>query len=288
MCEDKIGEKAYLTLLEDILSNGEKRNDRTGVGTSSLFGVQLKFDLSNNKIPLFTTKRIFYKGIIEELLFFLRGESDTKILEEKGVKIWKGNTTREFLDKRGLSYLPEGNMGKMYGKQWRDWGGDSNKKGVDQVSETIDLIKNDPHSRRITISALNVAELSEMVLHPCHPLFQFYVNDDRLSCLFFMRSVDMGIGFPFNVASYGILTHIIAKTTNLKADKLIFMAGDAHIYNNHKDQISIQINREPYDSPALLIKKELSSIKDIELLDFKDFDIIGYKHHPHIKMDMAV
>lgn len=287
MCKN-IGEKGYLTLLENILSNGEKRNDRTGVGTSSIFGAQLKFDLSNNKIPLMTTKRMFYKGIIEELLFFLRGESDTKILENKGVKIWKGNTTREFLDKKGLSHLPEGNMGKMYGKQWRDWGGTNNKKGIDQIDKVISLIKNDPNSRRITVSALNVGELDEMVLDPCHPLFQFYVNDDRLSCLFFMRSVDMFLGFPFNVASYGILTHIIAKVTGLKGDKLIFMAGDAHVYNNHQEQVKEQISRIPYKFPTLLINKELSSIENIEELQFKDFKIEGYKYHQSIKAEMAV
>jgi len=288
MCENKVGEKAYLTLLEDILSDGEKRNDRTGVGTSSIFGAQLKFDLNDNKIPLLTTKRMFYKGIIEELLFFLRGESDTKILESQGVKIWKGNTTRDFLDKRGLSYLPEGNMGKMYGKQWRDWGGSKDKKGVDQIAKTIDLIKKDPYSRRITVSALNIAELPEMCLHPCHPLFQFYVNDDRLSCLFFMRSVDMFLGFPFNVASYGILTHIIAKVTGLKGDKLIFMAGDAHVYNNHQEQVKEQISRVPYEFPTLSINKELSSIEDIERLKFEDFKVTGYKYHPSIKAEMAI
>lgn len=288
MIYNKVGEEDYLTLLKDILSNGERRNDRTGVGTSSIFGAQLKFDISNNKIPLMTTKRMFSKGIIEELLFFLRGESDTKILEKKGVKIWKGNTTREFLDKRGLSHLPEGNMGKMYGKQWRDWGGTDNKKGVDQISETIDLIKNDPYSRRITVSALNVAELPEMCLHPCHPLFQFYVNDDKLSCLFFMRSVDMFLGFPFNVASYGILTHIIAKVTGLKGDKLTFMAGDAHVYNNHKEQVMEQTSRIPYGFPTLLINKNLNSIEDIEKLNFKDFKIEGYKYYPSIKAEMAI
>lgn len=293
MCENKVGEKGYLALLEDIISNGEKRSDRTGVGTSSIFGTQLKFDLSDGKIPLMTTKRMFSKGIIEELLFFLRGESDTKILEEKGVNIWKGNTTREFLDKRGLTYLPEGNMGPMYGKQWRDWGGSEHDtpyhhKGVDQIANTIDLLKKDPFSRRIVVSALNVEELPDMCLHPCHPLFQFYVNDDKLSCLFFMRSVDMFLGFPFNVASYGVLTHIMAKVTGLKADKLTFMAGDAHVYNNHHDQVLEQISRVPYGFPTLSINKELNSIEDIENLKFKDFKIEGYKYHPSIKAEMAV
>ncbi len=281
-------EKNYLKLLNKILTSGEESLDRTGVGTFRLFGEKLSFSLENDAIPLITTKRMFIRGIVEELLFFLRGESDTKKLEAKGVKIWKGNTTREFLDKRGLHYLPEGNMGKMYGKQWRDWGGTKDKKGIDQISETINLLKKDPYSRRITVSALNVAELPEMSLHPCHPLFQFYVNDDKLSCLFFMRSVDMFLGFPFNITSYAILTHIIAKITNLKSHRLIFMSGDTHIYKNHIEQVKEQISREPYDFPTLRITKELNSIEDIESLEFKDFVIEGYKSHPSIKAEMAV
>jgi len=283
-----IEEKNYQNLLENILKTGSSRDDRTGVGTISIFGTQLRFSLEDGKIPMLTTKKMFVRGVIEELLFFLRGDTDTKKLEAKGVKIWQGNTTREFLDKRGLHYLPEGDMGKMYGKQWRDWGGTEDKKGVDQISEVIGLLKNDPSSRRITVSALNIAELPEMCLHPCHPLFQFYVEGDKLSCLFFMRSVDMFLGFPFNILSYAILTHIIALTTGLKAKEVIFVGGDTHIYKNHIDQVTEQISREPYNFPTLKITKELNSITDIESLEFKDFVIEGYQSHPSIKAEMAI
>jgi len=286
-------ESNYLSLLSTILNDGNVRDDRTGVGTHGLFGTQLRFSLEDGKIPMLTTKKMFVKGVVEELLFFLRGESDTKILEAKGVKIWKGNTTKEFLNKRGLAHLREGNMGKMYGKQWRDWGGNEHeclcgRKGVDQISQAINLLKTDPFSRRIVVSALNVEELPEMCLHPCHPLFQFYVQDGKLSCLFFMRSVDMFLGFPFNVLSYAILTHIIAKTVGMTANELIFMAGDSHLYKNHKEQVKLQVSRTPYEFPTLKINKELSTIEDIEKLVFEDFQIEGYQCHPAIKAKMAV
>lgn len=281
-------EQNYLNLLDRVISEGNKRDDRTGVGTKSIFGTTLKFSLENNQVPILTTKKMFLKGIIEELLFFLRGESDTKILESKGVNIWKGNTSKEFLNNRGLSYLDEGNMGKMYGKQWRDWGGTENKKGIDQIKNVIDLINNDPDSRRIMVSSLNVGELDEMVLHPCHPFFQFYVNDDYLSCCFFMRSVDLFLGFPFNLASYSILTHIIAKVTNKIPKDITFFAGDSHVYLSHLKQVETQTNRIPFDFPNIKINKELNNIEDIEKLKFDDFEILNYKYHKRIKAIMSI
>lgn len=282
-------EKNYLDLLADIVVSGEDKPDRTGVGIYSKFGTTLRFSLKDNKVPMLTTKKMFTKGVIEELLFFLRGESDTKILEAKGVNIWKGNTTREFLDKTGLQHLPEGHMGKMYGHQWRCWetfnGG---HHAVDQIDNVINLLKNDPNSRRIVVSAWNAGDLKDMCLAPCHPLFQFYVTNGELSCCFFMRSVDMFLGFPFNLLSYAILTHIIAKTVGMKAKEIIFMGGDTHVYKSHLTQVEEQCSREAYEFPTIIITKELNSIQDIEQLQFSDFKFEGYKSHPAIKAEMAV
>lgn len=290
-------EKQYLDLLQSIINDGEEKPDRTGIGIYSQFGTTLRFSLKDNKVPMLTSKKMFSKGIVEELLFFLRGESDTKILEARGVNIWKGNTTREFLNKRGLQHLPVGNMGKMYGHQWRRFGEierdydvpGSGRKGVDQIQNVLDLLKNDPNSRRIVVNAWNVNDLHEMCLAPCHPMFQFYVtNGNELSCCFYMRSVDMFLGFPFNLLSYAILTHIIAQTVGMKAKELIFMGGDTHVYKNHLDQVSTQASREPFEFPTMTINKELSSMKDIESLQVLDFKFEGYQFHPAIKAQMAI
>jgi len=281
-------EQNYLNLLKHILENGSAKTDRTGVGTLSVFGTNLRFSLENNKLPLITTRKIFLKGAIEELLFFLCGETNTKKLEEKGVNIWKGNTSRDFLDKRGLANLPEGDFGKMYGYQWRSWGKDENNPGIDQLKNTIDRIKNDPNSRRHVISAWNVSQLHEGALEPCHCFMQFYVDNGTLSLQWYQRSVDLGIGFVINVASYGLLTHIIAKSCNLKAKELVFCGGDTHIYNNIIDQIKLQLSREPYDFPTIDINKQLSSIQDIENLKYEDFMLKDYKYHPPIKMIMSI
>lgn len=292
-------EMEYLHLLAKIL-NGNERSDRTGVGTYSIFGTQLRFSLENGKIPMLTTKKMFARGVIEELLFFLRGETDTKKLEVKGVNIWKGNTTREFLDKRGLSYLSEGDMGKGYGFQWRNFGGDNaydiaNQNiysptlvGTDQLSEVINTLKTNPHDRRILISAWNPNQIKEMALPPCHILVQFYVNDNKLSAHFYMRSVDSFLGLPFNILSYAIMTHIIAKTVGMEAKELIFSGGDTHIYKNHIKQVLEQIVRNPYEFPTIKINKSLSTVKDIEQLTYEDFLIEGYQSHPAIKGEMAV
>ncbi len=292
-------ESNYLNLLANVLVNGEEKPDRTGVGIHSLFGAQLRFSLEDNKVPMLTTKKVFTKGIIEELLFFLRGESNTKIIEAKGVNIWKGNTTREFLDKIGLNHFPEGYMGKMYGHQWRNFGGHDDvvdykpgpyKVGVDQISNAINLLKTDPNSRRIVVNSWNASDLNEMCLSPCHPMFQFYVTNGELSCCFYMRSCDLFLGFPFNLLSYAILTRIIAQTVGMKAKEVIFMGGDVHIYKSHFEQVKTQISRQgdSFPFPTMNIFKELNTIKDIEELEFLDFEFEGYQCHPPIKAEMAV
>lgn len=286
-----VEELQYLALLQKIIEQGSKREDRTGTGTFSLFGTQLKFSLEGGNIPLLTTKKMFTKGIVEELLFFLRGETDTKKLEAKGVNIWKGNTSREFLDRRGLNHLPEGDMGKGYGFQLRYAGKnnlDSQSYYVDQLAETINLIKNDPHSRRILINYWNVTQLHQMALPPCHLLYQFYVDNKNLSCQFYMRSVDSFLGLPFNLCSASILTHLLAKVTGLQAKELIFNGGDTHCYLNHLAPIKEQLSRTPYDFPTVKINKTLNSISDMESLSFEDFEIQNYQSHPSIKAEMAV
>ena len=296
-------ENSYLQLLGNILTNGSRRSDRTGVGTVGIFGTQLRFSLENNKVPMLTTKKMFVKGIIEELLFFLRGDTDTHKLEAKGVNIWKGNTTREFLDKRGLEDLPEGDMGKGYGFQWRNFGGkitsnkyDSSKSsptnryadGVDQLTQVIHTLKTNPTDRRIIMSAWNPQQLPEMALPPCHMMVQFYVDNGKLSAQFYMRSIDSFLGLPFNILSYAILTRIVAQTVGMEAKELIFVGGDTHIYQNHIEQVSEQISREPYPFPIMVINKKLESVADIESLSLEDFTFLGYQSHPSIKAEMAV
>lgn len=275
-------EQGYLDLLQNILANGTDRSDRTGVGTRGIFGTQLRFSLENNQIPMLTTKKMFARGIIEELLFFIRGETDTKLLEAKGVNIWKGNTSREFLDKRGLNDYAEGQMGPMYGSKWRNF------NGVDQLSNALELIKNDPYSRRILVSAYDPSASNFCVLEPCHMFFQFYVNDGKLSCQFYMRSCDFFLGNPFNILSYAILTRLMAKASNLEANELIFTAGDTHIYNNHFDAVKEQITRVPHPFPTMKINAEINSIKDMENLKFEDFEFNNYIYYPAIKAPMAI
>jgi len=280
-------EQNYLNLLNEILTTGSDRQDRTGIGTKSLFGKSLRFSLENNTLPLLTTKKMYTKGIIEELLFFIRGETNSKKLEEKNVNIWKGNTSKEFLSKRGLDY-PEGEMGKMYGYQWRKFGEDESSKGVDQLKNALDLIKNDPFSRRIVVSAFNPKQAHLGVLEPCHMFFQFYVNNGELSCQYTCRSTDMFLGNFFNITSYSILTHLFAKAANLKAKELIFVGGDVHIYNNHINQVKEQLSRTPYNFPTININKSISSIEDMENLSYEDFEVLNYKFHPAIKAEMAI
>jgi thymidylate synthase len=281
-------ELKYLELLRNIIDNGSERGDRTGTGTKSIFGTNLRFSLEDNTLPLLTTKKVFFKGVVEELLLFLRGETDTKKLEAKGVNIWKGNTSREFLDSRGLKLTPEGDMGLGYGAQWRDFNGTSNKGGVDQISKLIEGIRKDPCSRRHLVSAWNPSQEHLMALPPCHYSFQMYVDNGKLSCMFNMRSVDTLLGLPFNIGSYALLTHIIAKTCDLTAKELIFSGADTHVYINHIDAAKIQLGRVPYSFPKIEIMKSLSSINDIENLAFEDFELNDYNCHPAIKAVMAI
>jgi len=289
-------ENAYLDLLKNILDNGTTKQDRTGVGTIGIFGSQLKFSLENNTLPLLTTKKMFLRGIVEELLFFIRGETDTKKLEAKGVNIWKGNTSRDFLDKRGLGYLPEGDMGKGYGFQWRNFGGTAKsydyknhpRDGVDQLSRALEMIRNEPNSRKIIVSAWNPGQLDQMALEPCHCFIQFQVDNGKLNLMWFQRSVDSFLGLPFNICSYAILNMLFAKAANLEPGDLVFSGGDTHCYLNHISQIKEQITREPYNFPKIIINKSISSIEDMENLSFDDFKIENYNFHPAIRADMAI
>jgi dihydrofolate reductase/thymidylate synthase len=285
-------EYVYLNNMLNILSNGNSRNDRTGTGTISIFGNQLRFDISNS-LPLITTKFVGYKSIIKELLFFINGKTDTKLLEKDGVNIWKGNTTREFLDSRGLNYQ-EGDIGPMYGFNWRYWNAeykgcdqDYTGKGYDQLVNLIKSIKTDPYSRRHLLTTYNPETVESSVLCECHGIaIQFYVENSSLSCHMYQRSVDTFLGFPYNITSYSILTYIIAKLCNLVPKDLIISTGDTHIYNNHIDQVKLQLTRNPLPFPKL----ELNINPDTKLEDIKleDFNVIGYLYHPSIKADMAV
>lgn len=279
----------YLNLLKAILERGSKREDRTGVGTLSLFGTRLRFDLSDGTLPLITTKKVFWRGSVEELLFFIAGKRQTKELEAKGVNIWKGNSTKEFQTARGLSHYEEGDIGEMYGWNWRKFGANENGEGgIDQLQNAFDLIKKDPTSRRIMVNAHNPHRSHMGVLEPCHAFYQFYVDDGKLSCQWYQRSVDIFLGFPLNLCSYALLTHMMAKATGLKPGELIFVGGDTHGYLSHIEQIKEQMKREPFDFPKINIKKDIKSIKDMEHMVFEDFELIDYKFHPAIKAPMAI
>ncbi len=279
-------EQQYLQLLQNIISNGEDKKDRTNTGTRSIFGTNLRFLL--DKFPLLTTKKMFLKGIVEELLFFLRGDTDTKKLEAKGVNIWKGNTSREYLDKIGLLHEPEGSLGKGYGYQWRYWGKTEKFAGFDQILSLVTKLKTSPDDRRMLVSAWNVSDLLDMALPPCHYSFQCYVSSDKkLSLLWNQRSVDSFLGLPYNIASYAILNMLLAKLANLTPGEIIFNGGDTHIYQNHFDQVTEQISRQPFEFPELIVP-EISSLKDINDLSFEDFKLNNYNCHGSIKAEMAV
>jgi thymidylate synthase len=285
-------EQKYLNLLKHILENGSIRKDRTGVGTIGIFGTQLRFSLENNIVPMLTTKKMFSRGIIEELLFFIRGEINTKKLEEKGINIWKGNTTREFLDGRGLKDLPDGSMGKSYSFQYRNFGGeiidDKYIDGVDQISEALNLIKTDPNSRRILVSAWNPKQLKEMALPPCHYSYQMYVDNGKLSLQWNQRSVDTFLGLGFNILSYAILARLFAAAANLEVGELIFVGGDTHIYLNHINQVKQQMARDPFPFPTMKINKKIQTVEDMENLVFEDFLFENYQYHPAIKGEVAI
>jgi len=263
--------KSYLELLTDVLENGRLKQDRTGTGTVSVFGRQLRFDL-NKGFPIVTTKKIHIKSVIHELLWFLSGDTNIKYLKDNGVSIWD-----EWADENG-------DLGEVYGKQWRSWENGRGKE-IDQLSEIIELIKTDPNSRRLLVNAWNVGVIDKMALPPCHFAFQFYVNHNKLSCMFSMRSIDIFLGLPFNIASYAALTHMVAEQCGLEIGDLIWSGGDVHLYLNHIEQVKIQIKRKPFDLPKLAIKRQPTSIFKYK---YEDFDIVGYKSHPHISAPIAV
>ena len=287
-----IGEYQYLNLINKIKESGIKRCDRTGIGTRSIFGTQIRFDL-NESFPLLTTKKMFLRGIIEELLWFLRGETDAKTLQDKKVRIWDGNSSREYLDSIGLNDNREGDCGPIYGHNFRHYGAkyincDTNYQGqgYDQVAEAIRLIKEEPTSRRILINLWNPCDLDKVALPPCHVLYQFYVDGDNLSCSMYQRSGDIGLGVPFNIASASLMTYVFAKLTGKRPKELIHTIGDAHIYENHLQALLPQLTRTPYPFPILNIKdRQQKNIEDFIVTDFK---LEGYQSHPSIKMDMAI
>lgn len=285
------GEYQYLNLIKNIIENGSEKGDRTGTGTKSIFGSSVRFNLSDG-FPLLTTKKVFWRGIVEELLFFIKGQTNSKILESKGITIWQGNTSRDFLDKKEMYTREEGDMGPIYGFQWRHWGAkyidmytDYQGQGFDQLQDCIRLIREDPNSRRIVMSAWNVGDMNDMVLNPCHVLVQFYVSNNKLSCLMYQRSADCGLGLPFNIASYALLTHIVAHITSLQVGDLIIDTGDTHIYMNHVEALQAQLTRVPKPFPTLNIKCDIKEIDDYQ---FDDFELLNYNCHPAIKMKMAI
>lgn len=287
-------EYQYLSLIKNIISNGCDKNDRTGVGTVSIWGNQMRFNLENNTLPLLTTKKVYTKGIIEELLWFLRGSTNSKTLSQKGVKIWDPNGSREFLDQRGFKDRSEGDLGPVYGFQWRHWGASYQNcetnykdKGIDQINKLINDIKENPDSRRHILSSWNVADIDKMALPPCHVLFQFYVNDNKLSGQLYQRSGDVGLGVPFNIASYSLLIIIIAHLTNTTPFELVYTLGDAHIYKNHIEPLKTQLTRWPKDFPKITLKNK-DQIKSIEDLTYESFVIRDYAPDGPIKMKMAV
>lgn len=261
----------YLSMMRHIRDTGARKEDRTGTGTLSVFGHQMRFNLSEG-FPLVTTKKLHLKSIIHELLWFLSGDSNIRYLQENGVSIWN-----EWADENG-------ELGPVYGVQWRNW---KNEMGtsVDQIQDVVTRIKNDPDSRRIIVSAWNVGEIPGMALPPCHCLFQFYVADGKLSCQLYQRSADVFLGVPFNIASYALLTHMVAQQTDLKVGDFIWTGGDCHIYSNHFVQMEEQLAREPLTLPRLAIKRRPASIFDYK---FEDFEIVNYQSHPHIAAKVAV
>ncbi|RFU65454.1 thymidylate synthase [Peribacillus glennii] len=263
--------KQYLDLCRHVLENGTEKEDRTGTGTISTFGYQMRFDLQKG-FPLLTTKKLALKAIIHELLWFLKGDTNIGYLQENGVRIWN-----EWADETG-------ELGPVYGRQWRSWG-TADGRQIDQISEVIEQIKTNPDSRRMIVSAWNVGELEDMALPPCHAFFQFYVADGKLSCQLYQRSADVFLGVPFNIASYALLTMMIAQVTGLKPGEFVHTFGDVHIYSNHVEQVKLQLTREPRKLPEMKINPEVKNIFDFT---FQDFSLENYDAHPHIKGVVSV
>jgi thymidylate synthase len=263
--------KQYLDLMRHVRENGVFKEDRTGTGTYSCFGYQMRFDLSEG-FPLVTTKKLHLRSIIHELLWFLSGDTNISYLKENGVSIWD-----EWADE-------EGNLGPVYGSQWRSWP-TADGRHVDQISQIVEQIKNNPDSRRLIVSAWNVGEIENMALPPCHAFFQFYVADGKLSCQLYQRSADIFLGVPFNIASYALLLHMMAQQCDLEVGDFVWTGGDVHLYANHLEQTDLQLSREPLALPKLVIARKPESIFDYK---FEDFVIEGYESHPHIKAPVAV
>ncbi|MBF0708623.1 MULTISPECIES: thymidylate synthase [Bacillaceae] len=263
--------KTYLQLCEEILHNGTKKSDRTGTGTVSVFGHQMRFDLQEG-FPALTTKKLHLRSIIHELLWFLNGDTNVKYLQDNGVRIWN-----EWADE-------DGELGPVYGHQWRSWTG-ADGSTVDQIAKVVEQIKTNPNSRRMIVTAWNPSEVDDMALPPCHCLFQFYVADGKLSCQLYQRSADVFLGVPFNIASYALLTMMMAQVCDLEPGEFIHTLGDAHIYNNHIEQVNLQLTREPRDLPKMKINPDVKSIFDFS---FDDFELTDYNPHPHIKGEVSV
>ncbi len=261
----------YLELMRHVRDTGALKEDRTGTGTLSVFGYQMRFDLSKG-FPVLTTKKLHLKSIIHELLWFLQGSTNIKYLSDNGVRIWD-----EWADE-------DGNLGPVYGSQWRSWPKPDGSH-IDQISQLIDQIKTNPDSRRLIVSAWNVADVEKMALPPCHMMFQFYVADGKLSCQLYQRSADIFLGVPFNIASYALLTMMIAQVCHLEVGEFVHTLGDAHLYSNHLEQVDLQLSREPMDLPSMSINPDVSDIFDFKI---DDFELVGYESHPHIKAAVAV
>jgi len=263
--------KQYLDLMRHVRDNGVRKEDRTGTGTVSVFGYQMRFNLADG-FPLVTTKKCHLKSIIHELLWFLKGDTNIQYLKDNGVSIWD-----EWADEQG-------NLGPVYGYQWRSWPA-ADGRHIDQITQVIEQLKNNPDSRRIIVSAWNVGEIDNMALPPCHAFFQFYVADGKLSCQLYQRSADIFLGVPFNIASYALLTMMMAQATGLQAGDFVHTLGDAHLYSNHLEQVDLQLSREPYALPTMKINPDVTDLFDFS---FDDFELVDYECHPHIKAPVAV
>jgi thymidylate synthase len=261
----------YHNLMQHVLSQGVKKSDRTGTGTLSVFGYQMRFNLADG-FPMVTTKKLHLKSIIYELLWFLNGSTNNDWLKERGVSIWNEWAA------------PDGELGPIYGYQWRSWPA-PNGQHIDQISEVVNSIKTNPDSRRLIVSAWNVADIPRMALAPCHAFFQFYVADGKLSCQLYQRSADIFLGVPFNIASYALLTHMVAQQCDLEPGEFIWTGGDCHLYSNHLEQVELQLSRKPFPLPQLVIGRKPASLFDYA---FEDFEIVGYECHPHIKAPVAI
>lgn len=284
-------EQQYIDLVNDVLQHGYKKSDRTGTGTLSITGAMMRYSLKNDFFPLLTTKKVNFHAIVEELLFFIRGQTNNKILTDKNVNIWKANSTKEFFELNGID-REEGDLGPIYGFQWRHYGAEYNTchedysgKGIDQLKNVINEIKNNPTSRRLIVCAWNPTAIPLMALPPCHTLFQFVVRGNILDCILYQRSGDLGLGIPFNIASYALLLKMVAHVCDLEAGDFVHFIGDAHVYLNHVEALKVQLKREPKDAPKLFFKRKITNIEDFS---FEDLDLVGYDPYPIIKMSMAV